>query len=47
VKGIGLEQVGLGCCFALDGFEKLVEEAIERGGCRNIDHDRLVDQLDQ
>ena len=47
MKGIGLEQVGLGCCFALDGFGELVEEAIERGGCRDIDHDRLVDQLSQ
>ena len=43
MKGIALKQVGLGCGFALNGFGKLVEEAVERGGCRDSDHGRLVD----
>lgn len=47
MKRIGLEQVGLGCCFALNGFGELVEEAVERGGCRDIDHGLFVDQLAQ
>ena len=29
MKGIGLEQVSLSYCFALDGLGELVEEAID------------------
>lgn len=43
MKRISLKQVSLGCGFALDRFGELVEEAVERGGRRDIDHGRLVD----
>lgn len=47
MKGVGSEQVGLSGCFALNGFGKLLEETIKRGGRRDVDHVRLSDQLSQ
>ncbi len=36
MKRVGSKQVGFDDCFALDGFVKLLEETIERGGRRDV-----------
>ena len=38
MKGVGLEEVCLDSCFALNGLGKLVEKTVKCGGRLDIDH---------
>ena len=45
MEGIALEEICSLGRLALNRPWKFLEEAIECGGCRNVDHYRLIDQL--
>ena len=47
MKLILSEEIGLGGGFTLNGLGEFLEQLIEGRGRRELEHDRLVDQLPQ